>query len=162
MSCFWPPGNERERKKQTWRRRPGATSLMWTSQPCNVPLFLCNNCWSALELNTDPITLHTASSLSSQQCSAVVSPGRVWVGEFVQTRTCFRSITNTSSTAFSLEQNLRRTRCSLLFFFFSWARFSHFIRLYRYSLRQLTEFESCSWSLTMKCEVQAVGGRITN
>lgn len=120
MSCFWPPGNEREREKQkqTWRRRAGATSLMWTSQPCNVPLFLCNNCWSALELNTDPITLHTASSLSSQQCSAVVNPGRVWVGEFAQTRPCFRSRTNASSTAFSLEQNLRHTRCSLLFFSF--------------------------------------------
>lgn len=157
------PWKWERKKKQTWRRRAGATSLMWTSQPCNVPLFLCNNCWSALELNTDPITLHTASSLGSQQCSAVVNPSRVWVGEFAQTRTCFRSRTNASSVAFSSERNLRRTRCSLHFFsFFLWPFFSHFIRLYRYSRRRLTEFESCSWFLTMKCEVRAVGGRITN
>lgn len=163
MSCFWPPGNEREKKKkQTWRRRAGATSLMWTSQPCNVPLFLCNNCWSALELNTDPITLHTASSHGSQQFSAVVNPGRVWVGEFVQTQTFSAQEQTHHQRRFHWSRTWDAQGAVCFSFFFPLALFSHFIRLYRYSLRQLTEFESCSWSLTMKCEVQAVGGRITN
>lgn len=69
MFCFWPYSWKRKKKN----RRACAVFLMWTSQPCNVPLFLCNNCWSALKLNTDPITLDTASSLGIQRCSSAVN-----------------------------------------------------------------------------------------
>lgn len=93
MSCFWPHSGKKKKN-----RRACAAFLMWTSQPCNVPLFLCNNCWSALELNTDPITLDTASSLGIQQCSGSAVQS-IWAGlqarwqggGSARTWTCFRS-----------------------------------------------------------------------
>lgn len=139
MSCFWP----HSRKK----RRACAVFLMWTSQPCNVPLFLCNNCWSALELNADPITLNTASSLGIQWCSGAALRsiwaglgarwGWVWGGLCGPGRASVPMMHNNKRiTARSRQSGSRGGRgCSLLLFFCP--LFSHFIRLLRGSWQSL-------------------------